>query len=114
MRLSCASAGCTLKADRREFKVHTYDDDVEQLLSLKSVRIKNAAVAWPLLSGGVLLQLNKGGRCFYLFILILNGTTNISLNLLGTMMTRLSACENCCQHRTVYSGALLQKNELHL
>ncbi|XP_075904142.1 nucleophosmin 1b isoform X2 [Nelusetta ayraudi] len=29
--------GCTLKADRREFRVHTYDDDAEQQLSLKSV-----------------------------------------------------------------------------
>ena len=32
------SLGCTLKSDRREFKVDVEDDDTEQQLSLKAVR----------------------------------------------------------------------------
>lgn len=32
------SLGCTLKSDKREFKVDVDDDDTEQQLSLKTVR----------------------------------------------------------------------------
>lgn len=33
------SQGCTLKSDKREFKIDVEDDDTEQQLSLKAVRI---------------------------------------------------------------------------
>lgn len=41
------SPGCTLKSDKREFKVDVDDDDTEQQLSLKAVRKRPQHVDEP-------------------------------------------------------------------